>query len=62
MGTEHVINRIKDDILAASASVEGEENDMYAAGQRLAYTNALAIILEACTSESVSDDEHDKNN
>ena len=32
MGTEHVINRIKDDILAASASVEGEKNDMYEAG------------------------------
>jgi len=62
MNAEHVINQIKDDILAASASVEGEENDMYAAGQRLAYTTALAIILEACTSEYAPDDEHDKNN
>ena len=62
MGAEHMINRIKDEILAASTSVEGAENDMYAAGQRLAYTNALAIILEACTSEYALDDEHDKNN
>lgn len=39
-----------------------EENDMYAAGQHFAYTNALAIILEVCTSEYAPDDEHDKTN
>lgn len=59
---EHVIKRIKDEIMAASASVEGTENDMYAAGQRLAYTNALAIILEACACEYTSDDGYEKNN
>ncbi len=62
MGVECVINRIKDGILAASASVEGAENDMYVVGQRLAYTNALAIILEACAREYTPDDEQDKNN
>lgn len=56
MCAEHVIKRIKDEILAANASVEGTENDMYAAGQRLAYTNALAIILEACAREYMPDD------
>lgn len=62
MRAEHVIKRIKDELLAASASVEGTENDMYAAGQRLAYTNALAIILEACASEHMQDDGYEKNN
>lgn len=57
MCAEHVIKRIKDEILAASASVEGMENDMYAAGQQLAYTNALAIILDACASEHSVDDD-----
>lgn len=52
MNAEHIITRIKDEIMAASAAVEDDgENDRYAEGKRLAYTNALAIILEICSSE-----------
>lgn len=62
MDAERVMKKTVDDIRAASAAVEGPDSDLYAYGQRLAYTNALAIILEACTSEYAPDDEHDKNN
>ncbi|MPN27962.1 hypothetical protein SDC9_175396 [bioreactor metagenome] len=51
MDSERIIKQIKDEIMAASAAVEGPDDDMYAYGQRLAYTNALAIILDACTGE-----------
>ena len=62
MDAERVMKKIVDDIRAASAVVEGPDSDLYAYGQRLAYTNALAIILEACASVYAPDDEHDKNN
>jgi len=62
MDAERVMKKIVNDIRSASAAVEGPDSDLYAYGQHLAYTNALAIILEACTSEYAPDDEHDKNN
>lgn len=56
MNIEHVINRIKDEIMAASAAIEDDgENDKYAEGKRLAHTNALAIILDIYSSEYIAE-------
>lgn len=57
MDAERVMKKIADDIRAASAAVEGPDSDLYAYGQRLAYTNALAIILDDCSSEYLLNDE-----
>ena len=62
MDAERVMKKIVDDIRTVSAAVEGPDSDLYAYGQRLAYTNALAIILEACASEYMPDDGCEKNN
>lgn len=52
MDTEHLISRIKDEIIAASAAIEEPEgSDFIADGKRLAYTNALAVILDVYTNE-----------
>lgn len=56
MNIERVIKRIKDEIMAASAAIEDDgENDKYAEGKRLAYTNALAIILDIYSSEYIAE-------
>jgi len=62
MDAERVMKKIADDIRAASAAVDGPDSDLYAYGQRLAYTNALAIILEACASEYMLNGGCEKNN
>ena len=63
MKAEHIINRIKDEMMAASATIEeDEENDRYAEGKRLAYTNALAIILDVYSSEYLAENESDESN
>lgn len=44
-----IIENIQEEIMAASKEVVSQgENDLYAAGQILAYANALNIVLEAC--------------
>jgi len=56
MNTEHIINRIKDEIMAASAAIEEPEgSDRYADGKRSAYTNTLAIILDVYSREYLAE-------
>ena len=62
MNIEHIINRIKDEIIAASAAIEEPEgSDRFADGKRLAYTNTLAIILDVYSHECLAENGDDES-
>ena len=52
MNAERLVDNIKDAVETATKAVVSDgPNDLYAAGQILAYTNVMNMILEACIIE-----------